>query len=335
MKYLRGWWLPIAGIICIVSGVWIGLFGFPKWSNPAIAYEKVQEIKAADANFPVFTTYFPADSLAKYLVHQGENATLSLDAVQYRANDGGTRQAIVYLPDNSVAQPTQEIKKLRHDLWAEAMLAVTQNTDEKTLFLSWWDNSQRIDLLSGRLTWARAPIAAAFAGNGEQKLWQQIADPFAKDEAPLRVLAKWLAMDAQQALKEMTGTLPANIPVYLLACADDLARVNEIERLSGKKLGFEARIFPQSGDMHSQIAEVKRWASETGSGSYLVQTIPGQGIRAWRITDSETENTLLAKMLPFTSSLAKPLENLEAVYQSSWGAYLTIYHWRRDAAPPH
>ncbi|WP_347988525.1 hydroxylamine oxidation protein HaoB [Methylomonas sp. AM2-LC] len=329
MKLSRSRWLAVVGIVCILSGIWVGWFGLPVWSSPPLRWQKIQEIKYGQPGFPELTSPFSMVGATKYEVRQGDDISLLLNSIQYRTITDEVRQAIIYLPDNSSDQPLTEMKALRHDLWLEVSQAILQHTDEKTLFLSWWDDAQRIDFLTGRKTWIHAPTATTFANANEQELWQQVAGPIDPDEQALRRLASLLAMDVQQALQEMAKILTADVPVYWLVCLDDLARVSEIERLSGKQLGFEARLFPQSGDVHSQIAEVKRWASENGTGSYLVQNIPGQGVRAWRIMDSATENTLLAKMLPFTSSLANPADNLEIVYQSNWGAYLAIYHWLR------
>jgi hydroxylamine oxidation protein HaoB len=117
--------------------------------------------------------------------------------------------------------------------------------------------------------------------------------------------------------------------VYWLACLDDLARLSEIEALGGAKLPFEARVFPAADNIHGQIAEARRWAGEAGPGAYLAQQLPGGGARVWRITREAGTKTLLARLLPFTSSLAQPLAKLSLVYQSSWGGYLSVYQWQR------
>lgn len=319
-----------AGLALILVGLWVSIYGAPKWPFHDLAFNKVEELKPGEPRFPALAAHYPADAIEHYTVTQGDEASLSLDSVRYRAMDGKVRRAVLYLGDEQSSAPTT--KRLRQDLWAGAIAAIGQHTDDKALFLSWWDNAQRIDFFTGRDTWAMTPVATAFANRRERELWDRVAGPFNPDDARVRQLARWLAMDAKEALANMDKTLPADASVYLLACLDDLARVSEIERLSGKKLAFEASLFPTSSDIHAQIASVKRWAGEKGSGSYLVQQIPGQGIRAWRITDAATENSLLAKLLPFTGSLASPAPGLEPVYQSSWGGYLTIFEWQRK--PP-
>ncbi|QSA95983.1 hydroxylamine oxidation protein HaoB [Methylococcus sp. EFPC2] len=318
----------VLGAALILAGLGIALFGVPPWPyQHDLSFKQVEELKPGDPGFPTLNASYPAESLRRYRVTQGETASLTLDVVRYR-KDGDTRSAIIHLGDEPSSSAPNS-KKIRQELWTSAMEAVNKHTDEKALFLSWWDDAQRIDFSTGRNTWTRVPTAAAFGGDPEKRLWEAVTGPYAADETRLRQLANWLAMDAGAALAEMAKALPADTPVYFLACLDDLARVSEVERLSGKKLGFEAALFPASGDMHGQIAAVKRWAGEKGSGNYLVQQIPGQGIRAWRITDAATENTLLAKLLPFTGSLANPVPGLETVYQSPWGGYLTIFQWQR------
>jgi hydroxylamine oxidation protein HaoB len=331
VSFLKKYGLPVVGVLFIASGLWVAWFGLPDFSSHELQFEKTLETRPGQAGFPALQGKYPVESLAEYAVRQGDSVSLKLDAVQYRKNADELRQALVYLPDD-VAAATQiapPIKAVRRDLWQEAMQAINQHTDEQTLFLSWWDNAQRIDFFTGRATWASLPLAAAFKRPAEQALWWELTGPFDKDETRLHRLAGWLTMDASLALQDMAAVLPAGQAVYFLVCVDDLARLSEIEKLSGKKLGFEARMFPQSADIHSQIAEVRSWASESGTGSYLLQTVPGQGLRAWRIADAATENSLFAKMMPFTSSLVNPPQNLELVYQSNWGAYLNIYHWVR------
>lgn len=323
-------WQSGLGIACLIAGVWIWISGIPTFSSsPALNISNVREIRKNDSDFPALTSHYPVDTTWRYALQQGDMAALTLDVVDYSTATGEKRRAMLYLPNQSDLPAVQEIKKLRQDLWNTAAEAINQHTTENSLFLSWWDNNQRIDLLSGRAGWAMLPVVTAFASREEQTLWEKLAGQSNPDDAQLRRLAGWLTMDADKAMAEIAASIPATTPVYLLACLDDLARLSEIERLSGKKLGFEARFFPQSSDMHAQIAQVKHWASEKGNGSYLLQNVPGQGLRAWRIIDQDTENTLLAKILPFTTSIAKPPANLKIVYQSSWGAYLTIYELQR------
>ena len=47
---------------------------------------------------------------------------------------------------------------------------------------------------------------------------------------------------------------------------------------------------------------------------------------AWKVTDQAFEDSLLVRLLPFSSSLERDLpEHARLVYQSAAGAYLSIY----------
>lgn len=263
---------------------------------------------------------FPIAALTRYTLRQGDEISVALTVADYRDGQGQNRKVTLYPAD-----PGDGAARLRHDLWLAAGEAIVRHTDENALFLSWWDDGQRIRFLSGREPWLAQPAAAAFPNRTERGLWEKVSGGFAPNPDASQRLARWLSMDADAALAEIKAQLPANRPVYLLACLDDLARLGEIEALSGIKLPFEAARFP-GGDMHGQIAAVQQWArQDVDQASYLVQQLPGAGVRAWRITTPEGRNTLLARLLPFTTSLAKPLSQLQTVYQSGWGSYLSIY----------
>jgi hydroxylamine oxidation protein HaoB len=80
-------------------------------------------------------------------------------------------------------------------------------------------------------------------------------------------------------------------------------------------------------DIHGPVQAVKNWvANEQGSG-YLLQPQSGNRVRAWTVTHHDGEANLLVRLLPFTSSIAEPLAGYELVYQSDYGAYLSIYRW--------
>lgn len=109
-----------------------------------------------------------------------------------------------------------------------------------------------------------------------------------------------------------------------LITADILAHQDEIAALSGLSLALQTSIFPFSGNIHGAVRQVQDWA---GGDSYLVQQLPNQRIRAFRLTDPAAQNMLLIRLLPFTTSVARPLRGLELVYQSTWGGYLNIYKY--------
>lgn len=307
------------GIVLLLAGSAILLFGLPvRWFVQSFQYERAAELKPGDAGFPVLDSAFPADKVIRYAVRHAGGA-LQLEAAEYRDSAGNNRRALL---------PAAAGGRSPFSAWQEAAKAIRAHTAENALFLAWWDNGQRIHFFTGREVWTAPPIAKAFSEARQRDFWREAAGEFATDPRPLTDLARWLTMDADAALREMDQRLPRDRDVQFLVTTDDLARLGEMEALSGVSLPLETRAFPGGSDFHGLIAQVKRWANERGEGNYLVQSLPGGDVRAWRVNDAQGNRLLLTRLLPFTASLAQPLAGMEPVYRSE-GAYLTIYRWSR------
>ena len=128
--------------------------------------------------------------------------------------------------------------------------------------------------MTGRSSWAQSPTTAAFQEPDQQKLWRAISGGFDNQSNRLKQIADWLAMDAEKALQQITATLPDDRPIYFLITVEDLARLQEIATLSGKALPFQTRVFSTTDNMHTQITQVKQWAKQDSTGSYMVQLFP-------------------------------------------------------------
>lgn len=315
------------GILLLLAGVYVLLAGLPFFPGKAgLTFNVLSESKPGQAGIPELRGHFPVERILRYRLER-DQASISLDVVEYRDEHNTTKRAIVYLP---AKEARSSGGNPRQTLWNEALAALDTHAPADALFMTAWDNGQRIHFATGREVWLAKPVASAYANAEERLLWQTVAGGMEKDDGKARRMARWLTLDADTALAEMATVLPKDKPHYFLICLDDLARLAEIETLSGTRLPFEARIFPAADNLHAQIAAVKRWASETKTGAYLVQPLIDGAVRAWRINDEAGAGTLLARLLPFTTSLTQPLRSLERVYQSGWGGYLTIYRWHPE-----
>ncbi|AAU92746.1 hydroxylamine oxidation protein HaoB [Methylococcus capsulatus] len=299
----------LAGLVLLLSGGALLLYDR---FRPAVTLEEVPATEAERTALEPGGA-FPITALTRYALRRG-NASVTLTVADYRDARNQSHRVTLFPAD-----------RLRHDTWKAVGEAIIRHTDGNALFLAWWDDAQRIHFLSGRETWLDRPAAAAFPDDEERSVWGKVAGGFAAVPDASRRLARWLTMEADAALEAMKAELPAERPVYLLVCLDDLARLGEIEALAGVRLPFEAARFP-GGDLHGQIAAVQQWArQDVDQASYLVQQTPGAGVQAWRITTPQGRDTLLARLLPFTTSLARPLPQAQTVYQSGWGSHITIY----------
>lgn len=320
----------MAGLLLAVAGSLILVFGIPgafTEQTTEIEYRTISELTPGTPEFPRFESRFPIQRIERISVSIGEGRPFQVDVAHYRSSADHPRQAMIFLPEESTAAPETDLNRLRSQAWLDASQFFRDLSPANRLLVTWWDNAQRMDLLSGAKAWIEAPVEEAF-DRGQRDFWKHVSGGFANSSAPIKQFAAWLLSDAEQALQEMDKTVDPGSERYLLVSIDDLARLSEIEALSGKPVPFETRLFRADENIHRLISRVKRWAREKGNGSYLVQHIGGAGVRVWRITTVEGEKTLLARLLPFTSSLATPLTTLDLVHRSEWSGFLSVYRWK-------
>ena len=276
-------------------------------------------------------TRFPIDGVSRYAISVGSLLSYHQDVARYRGADGVPRRAIIHLPDDRAESgPMSGLDpyQFRRDAWNDLSRAVARHTDDHAVFVGWWDNMQRLHLHTGRRGRPQLPDAGAYPRPGQRELWRNIAGEFLHDDS-LACLSRQLLKDADDALAGIAGCAwrDESGPVFLLVSPDDLSHVQEMSYLAGRGIPLETRLFSSEGDIHGVVASVNAWAGhEEGTGSYLVHPARGFSVRAWRVTEPAFENSLLVRLLPFSSSVERDTpEHARLVYQSSAGAYLSIY----------
>ena len=75
-----------------------------------------------------------------------------------------------------------------------------------------------------------------------------------------------------------------------------------------------------SGDVHGLNVMVKRWQGDNNYTSHTVHGLSETNVRAYFLTDDKSVKTLLAQMLPMTTSLILEFQPLQMVYKE--GGYL-------------
>ncbi|MCI0733616.1 MAG: hypothetical protein L0Y38_07320 [Methylococcaceae bacterium] len=325
----------LAAALLVIAGAWILVFGIPGMVTEPVSgvqYRRIGGLAPGTAGFPDHEGYFRIRGIDRIAVSIGNARPFRVDVAHYRNISDQARQALIFLPDESTTTPIAldtDVSRLRWRAWLDASRFLRGSLPAKRLFMAWWDNAQRIDLLSGEKTWIDAPVEAAF-GLGQRDFWRYVSGGFTQRSEPSIQLAGWLLSDAEESLQAIEKAVEPTTELYFLAGIDDLARLSEMHALSGKPVPFETCVFRADENIHRLISSVKRWAREKANGSYLVQDLAGSGVRAWRIATVEGEKTLLARLLPFTSSLARPLKTLDLVHRSDWSGYLSIF--RRNSA---
>ena len=322
----------VAAGIAFVALTWGWASGNAADGSPSTTFRFEEHTVALESrHHESFDTRFRIDGISRYAISAGDLLSYHLDVARYRDADGVPRRAIIHLTDDRAATgPASGLDpyQLRREAWNDLSRVVARHTDNDAVFVGWWDNMQRLHLHTGRRARPRHPDAGAYPRPGQRELWRNVAGDFLRDDS-LACLSRQLLKEVDDALAGIAGCAwgDASGPVFLLVSTDDLAHVQEMSYLAGRGIPLETRLFSSQGDIHGVVASVNAWAGHgRGTGSYLVQPAPGFAVRAWRVTDQAFEDSLLVRLLPFSSSLERaPPENVRLVYQSAAGAYLSIY----------
>jgi len=272
---------------------------------------------------------FSIESLERFVIDGPGADEQKMFVAEYQA-DGEERRAIVYpVPIQSEGKSDASDEKKEHryrrEKWQFLSAAVKEHSNDSDRFITYWDNAQRLRLFTGRAAVPELPAESAYPSAEEKSLWRRIAGGFGKEEQ-LVTFAQCLVRRSEDA-KECLSPLFTNAgDNYILVSTDDMAHIQEISRLAGRSLPLETRLFSTDSDLHGRIRQVREWAREgEGTGSYMLQPVDANYVRAWRIIDPAFEESLLAGLLPFTSSADKDFADLKLVFQSDWGGYLSLY----------
>lgn len=110
-----------------------------------------------EATQRVMSNHFAARSVQRYSFDRSGQALFDLHVAHYLDEHENPRNAILFPPPPSDETLTLSPTGLRHDIWQETARMLNRKAPENALFLSWWDDGQRIHFLSGRQSWVHAP----------------------------------------------------------------------------------------------------------------------------------------------------------------------------------
>lgn len=310
--------LPVIGALCAAGGVL--LLGWTGWSAlrpvPApYSYRLVAE--GASGDFPQLGLSRSDLALAKYEVRaEGVDSPVAVAHVAARAG------AAPVLLDwrNEGAEPVLRLGAGGPEV-ATLAAAVAEHAPADAVVLAWWDTSRQLRLLAG--------ANVLFDDNLASPLL--LPAPWRAARVAIEALERdfWKVPPAQDATRRfdaLVDALVADVPTGLARLRElagpgrafvviHVSDVYRVGALRPERLGVGYKDFRWSAQSHGTINSVKSWLREKGYSSYTVERRGDDIARVYFLTNAASERTLVAQLLPFTTSAPVALEAPQVVYQ--------------------
>ncbi|HKQ34463.1 MAG TPA: hydroxylamine oxidation protein HaoB [Nitrospiraceae bacterium] len=318
--------LPSLGVILAAGGfLLLGWFAF-LWFDPGPApyqYRLVEE--GGIEKFPKLELgAWPDLKLTKQEIHvEGMEEAI---AAAYIARRGNSKPVMIGW-ENHVGEPMIFLDSKLSELSILAP-AISKHMPKDAAILAWWDTSRQIQLLTGLdpvfTTQLNEPLIMPMVWKPrmesilkyERDFWA--APPTEEEQRKFQRFADALASEPKEGveiLRELVGGREGYVVVHI-------ADIYKLGLMRPDRIGVAYKDFPVkgSGDVHGLNAFVKRWEEDNKFTAHTVHGFSQNIMRAYFLTDDKSTKTLLAQMLPMTTSLILDFEPLQMVYKE--GGYL-------------
>lgn len=311
--------LPLLGIILVAGGIL--LVGWVAYAalNPGPApyrYQMVEEV-GADKLAKLGLESWPELKIDKYEIRvEGVDKPLAVAHVARR----GAAAPVMLGWENRSDEPVIFLDSRPSEL-AVLAKAISKYAPKEAAVLAWWDTSRQLRLLSDSKTVFASHLAEPFIappvwgahsgpiGKFEREFWG--ASPDVGEQRKFQRFADALTGDVESGaamLRELAGAREAYVAVHV----SDLYKLG---LMRPDRLGVAYKDFPVKGDMHGPIGFVKRWLRDNKYTAYALHELADGQVRVYFLADEKSGNTLLAQMLPLTTSNPAELEAVQLVYQ--------------------
>lgn len=311
--------LPLLGILLAVGGFL--LLGWIAYSalNPGPApyrYQLVEE-GGADKFAKLGLEAWPDLMIGRYEIRvEGVDQPVAVTHVARRGDAAPVMLDWENRSDDPVAFVDTKLPEL-----VTLAKAIGKHAPKDAVVLGWWDTSRQLRLLSGSETVFAAHLGEPFIapspwrgrsgpiGKYEREFWGAPAS--VEEQRKFQRFADALSGDVEAgtaALRELAGGREAYVAIHV----SDLFKLG---LMHPDRLGVAYKDFPVKGDMHGPIGFVKSWMRDNNYTAYALHKISDNQVRAYFLADAASGNTLLAQMLPLTTSKPTELQAVQLVYQ--------------------
>ncbi|MBH0196387.1 MAG: hydroxylamine oxidation protein HaoB [Nitrospira sp.] len=194
--------------------------------------------------------------------------------------------------------------------------------------LAWWDTSRQIQLLTGLdpvfTTQLNEPLIMPIIwkprlesiAKYERDFWA--APPSEEEQRKFQRFADALASEPKEGveiLRELVGGREGYVVVHI-------ADIYKLGLMRPDRIGVAYKDFPvkSSTDVHGVNIQIKRWEGDNKYTGHTTHGFSDTMFRVYFLTDEKSTKTLLAQMLPMTTSTILEFQPVQMVYKE--GGYL-------------
>lgn len=198
--------------------------------------------------------------------------------------------------------------------------AIEEHTGEGALLLGWWDTGRRLNLLTGRQVLFADnllnPVIVPAVWRGRETAVRAVEAAFwqgrsGEKEAGFDAFVEVLLSDelvGSSRLRQLAGDQEAFLVL-------DLRDAYKMARAMPARFGLGFKDFAGASERHGVMKQVRDWLRQEGYESYAVEPLDGNVVRVYFLTDSASQETLLARALPFSTSNPLEVDGLDLVFQ--------------------
>lgn len=216
--------------------------------------------------------------------------------------------------------------------------AIAKHAPKDALLLAWWDTSRKLRLLAGLDVLfdenLSRPLLIPSIWSGRDRTITALERGFwnvaeeSRTSERFEAFADALTSDHAAGVAKLRRMAAAR-DAYLVLHVSDAIR---LAMMAPDRLAIAYKDFSGSGQVHGQARRVKDWGKTQGYKAYAVIPVDEQIRRAVFLTDTQSTETLIARLLPFNTDNPFDVDGVSLVYQH--GGYWVYRLAAPEAAAP-
>lgn len=329
---------------------------------PLFEYIKVEEYRPHEFTLALIPeAVLPIEGVIKYEKKLNVDLTIDLGKttrtlhrgdllgieyrVRYRTEQGEYYEPLVYSVDYTESD-RGVVTSLVTPSWIKAYNFIRDNTEKNALIICWWHHGRRIQLFTGRETLVASPSVGlieglSVPGEGHKDAtrhyllrWLREKEGLEDDEK-LSDVAKMLCYPEDKALEIMHRYNPLGRPLYVVASAEELPDMENINRLADWYIRLRKHYVRRiTTTVPKDMVILRRWLETRGIGSYYVQVYDTY-YTVWYLEDQDDptmQSALLLRFLPLTTGHGQEIRYFKPVFKSP-EAHVWVYRYVPEGVP--